>query len=168
MHPEDFRQLGRSNEAFRRYFDKNRQTFIFDIDGTLADVEHRRHFVTGEKKDFERFNKECVYDPVKPNVANIARILEGAGHIVICVSGRNIIMKKETEAWLKTFDIRYTELFMRAEKDFRHDTEVKEEFLKIIEEKYSPICAIFDDRKRVVDMWRAKGYTCLQVAEGNF
>ena len=27
---------------------------------------------------------------------------------------------------------------------------------------------VFDDRKQVVDMWRKRGLTCLQVAEGNF
>ena len=27
---------------------------------------------------------------------------------------------------------------------------------------------VFDDRQQVVDMWRANGLTCFQVAEGNF
>ena len=27
---------------------------------------------------------------------------------------------------------------------------------------------IFDDRKKVVDMWRQEGLTCFEVEEGNF
>lgn len=27
---------------------------------------------------------------------------------------------------------------------------------------------IYDDRQKVVDMWRSKGLTCFQVAPGNF
>jgi len=27
---------------------------------------------------------------------------------------------------------------------------------------------VVEDRKRVVEMWRREGYTCLQVAPGNF
>ena len=27
---------------------------------------------------------------------------------------------------------------------------------------------IFDDRQSVVDMWRARGLTCFQVAKGDF
>ena len=30
------------------------------------------------------------------------------------------------------------------------------------------IFAVFDDRQQVVDMWRANGLTCFQVAEGDF
>ena len=28
---------------------------IFDVDGTLMDIDHRRHFVEGDKKDFKSF-----------------------------------------------------------------------------------------------------------------
>jgi hypothetical protein len=30
------------------------------------------------------------------------------------------------------------------------------------------IVGVFDDRQKVVDMWRKNGLTCFQVAEGNF
>ena len=32
----------------------------------------------------------------------------------------------------------------------------------------SPVTIIFEDRKRVVDMWRRRGIVCAQVAEGDF
>jgi hypothetical protein len=30
------------------------------------------------------------------------------------------------------------------------------------------IVCVFDDRQKVVDMWRDMGLTCMQVAPGNF
>ena len=30
------------------------------------------------------------------------------------------------------------------------------------------VFAVFDDRQQVVDMWRANGLTCFQVADGDF
>ena len=37
---------------------------IFDIDGTLMDIEHRRHFVSGSKKDWKSFVDNIKYDIV--------------------------------------------------------------------------------------------------------
>jgi len=33
--------------------------YIFDIDGTLADVSHRLHYITGETKDWDAFFAAC-------------------------------------------------------------------------------------------------------------
>ena len=40
----------------------NTPTILFDIDGTLANIEHRVHFVSGKKKDFDAFNEAMVDD----------------------------------------------------------------------------------------------------------
>jgi hypothetical protein len=56
---------------------------------------------------------------------------------------------------------------MRAEGDTRRDSVVKRELLDRIGEFYDVQAAI-DDRQQVVDMWRAAGLLCLQVAPGDF
>jgi hypothetical protein len=44
---------------------------------------------------------------------------------------------------------------------------VKAELLgRIVKDGYQPTMA-FDDRDQVVEMWRAHGIACAQVAEGN-
>ena len=64
---------------------------------------------------------------------------------------------------------------MRKDGDYRKDTIVKDELLtnvlKILNNEYEGITwnpIIFEDRKQVVDMWRNKGFTCYQVAPGEF
>jgi hypothetical protein len=62
---------------------------------------------------------------------------------------------------------------MRAKGDYRDDRILKKEmFEKLCLAIPTSVCRsdfiIFDDRQKVVDMWREMGLTCCQVAPGNF
>ena len=50
----------------------------------------------------------------------------------------------------------------------RPDEEFKSDLADKFEEFGGKIDIVFDDRNKVVDMWRARGTTCVQVAEGDF
>lgn len=75
--------------------------------------------------------------------------------------------------WLKRYifpndHINDIPLYMRTAGDKRPDDVVKEELLaKIRADGYEPFL-VFDDRQRVVDMWRRNGIQCCQVAPGDF
>jgi hypothetical protein len=56
---------------------------------------------------------------------------------------------------------------MRKAGDYRQDAIVKAEWLEALPEDQRPVLA-FDDRQQVVDMWRAHGVRCCQVAPGDF
>jgi hypothetical protein len=48
------------------------------------------------------------------------------------------------------------------------DDKLKQMWLdNLITDKSKVVC-VFDDRQKVVDMWRDNGLTCMQVAPGNF
>lgn len=140
----------------------------FDLDGTLANIEHRLHFIKGEgKKDWTAFFKACVNDaPIYPLVKLCRQMFLGGCHIEIW-SGRSDLVRSETEQWLFYNGITYEILRMRKEGDHRADDVVKQEWLDAIYVSDRPAVA-FDDRKRVVDMWRRNGIICCQVAEGDF
>ena len=58
---------------------------------------------------------------------------------------------------------------MRKHGDYREDSIVKGELLdQAIEEFPGKIFGVFEDRRQVVDMYRARGLRVFQVAEGNF
>ena len=79
--------------------------------------------------------------------------------------------KVETLDWLKLHNIHYDELIMRYDITDRYtnDAVLKERWLDEYILKHDlDVKMVFDDRKQVVDMWRKRGLTCLQVAEGNF
>lgn len=87
---------------------------------------------------------------------------------ILIVSGRKEICRKDTEDWLQEKWITYTQLFTRKDGDNRNDAIIKEEiYREHIEPKYVILWA-FDDRDRVVAMWRKIGLQCYQVDYGNF
>ena len=147
---------------------------IWDLDGTLALNEHRQHFLEEKPKNWKAFNAACGDD--KPNVPIIK--LQQALHCdeQIILSGRSEEMKFDTIDWLQRHNIQYDGLYMRRKNDYRDDTEVKKDlFAKCMNDlsKRNIFCSlndfiIFDDRQKVVDMWREMGLTCCQVAPGDF
>jgi hypothetical protein len=142
---------------------------IFDIDGTIADVEHRRHHVrSGGRKDWKAFNAGMVHDPIVDPVVSVLRALHNSGCTIILCSGRGTENRQKTIDWLSKHNIPYHALYMRAINDYRRDDVVKKELLdQILDDGFKPIIA-FDDRQQVVDMWRDNGMVCAQVAPGDF
>lgn len=133
---------------------------IFDIDGTIADLSDRLHYL--EKGDWKSFFAEVGND--KP----IKDVIELMGYLtdnfwVILVSGRCGSTREDTMLWLEKHMVHYDALYMRTEGDYRADHIVKEEILREIQKRYEVFC-VFDDRQSVVDMWRRNGITCFQCA----
>ncbi|CAN5271784.1 NIF family HAD-type phosphatase [soil metagenome] len=145
---------------------------LVDIDGTLADCEHRRHLVEGPIKDWPAFLSPelAALDALFEPVAKVITALAQASYPIIYVSARSNKLRKVTEKWLKQYDLWFEPhlLYLRTDGDTRADTIVKRELLERIRAKgYHPILS-FDDRNSVVEMWRDEGITCLQVADGDF
>lgn len=114
--------------------------------------------------------------PITPIIELIARVLDNTGAEygeddgldVIIVSGRSLDEGGTgTEKWIeKNLPFPVKHLFMRNAQDYRADDIVKQEILDLLPKER--IKWVFDDRQRVVDMWRRNGLTCLQVADGQF
>lgn len=135
---------------------------IVDIDGTIADCRHRRHFVIDGQHDWKSFYESMVEDkPIEPIVTMI-NLLWSAGNTILLATGRPDQYKEHTNEWLDKHDIQRTRLRMRREHDYREDSIVKEEILKEYLTMYDRIDLVIDDRQPVVDMWRRNGIICLQ------
>lgn len=134
------------------------KTVIVDIDGTLALMNNRSPF------DYMAAGKDF------PNV-DLFRLIEtlAKDSKIILLSGREETSREVTENWLKKYGFpKWEMLLMRAEKDYRPDDVIKKELFDThIKDKYY-IMAVFDDRDKVVKMWRDMGLLCLQVYYGDF
>lgn len=151
------------------------KAYLFDIDGTVADLTHRLHHIQGDGlKDWDSFFAACGDDAPIPHMCELARVLVGYNDDnigkVLFVSGRSEAVRTETLIWLDKY-VLYTPsqfLYMRPAGDHRPDNIVKRELLaRIRADGYEPIMA-FDDRDQVVAMWREAGIPCAQVAQGAF
>jgi len=149
---------------------------IFDLDGTLANIEHRLHHIrkrddAGNKltQNWDAFHTSCVDDQVIWPIRSIYQALEAQRHTIEIWSGRSDKVRAETEAWLNRFHITgYNKLLMRFHGDYTPDHELKESWLNQLKATGVIPDLVFDDRSRLVEMWRRNGIRCCQVAEGNF
>lgn len=142
------------------------KTVVFDLDGTLALIDHRLHYIRGARKNYEAFFASCVYDPPnEPVCALLRQLFNHSAWDIIIVSGRSDKVRSETAQWLEDNRLCYEQLIMRREGDFRADDVIKEEILDQLLAEGREILFTIDDRQRVVDMWRRRGITCLQCAQ---
>ena len=145
--------------------------YIFDLDGTVADLTHRLHFITGEIKDWDTFYKACYNDAPIFEVITIARALDTAGHTIVYSTGRVTSVYEFTKKWLQKYRLPQCDrVYMRPDGDHREDAVVKSELLDNINADYAneKLGGIFEDRQQVVDMYRARGLRVFQVAKGDF
>lgn len=102
------------------------------------------------------------------------RTLMRAGAEVRIWSGRSDAVRTETIEWLNRyfscgFDAASVELKMRRDGDFTPDEKLKESWLdELSPDDAGRLVAVFDDRDKVVRMWREAGVSCFQVAPGEF
>ncbi len=136
--------------------------YIFDVDGTLMDIDHRRHFVEGDKRDFKSFFAAMDQDTPRPEIFDLAhKCSQSVADEVIVVSGRNERHRLITEVQLK--DLRYRQLILRPDDNYEPDYVFKQSVLDMLIEHGLKPDMVFDDRPSVIDMWRKNGIPCCDV-----
>ena len=172
----------------------NKNTVIFDLDGTLAIIDKRREIsgkrkdgVPTDKMDWDEFfsPKNISLDEPNEPVIRLAQLLNNDGYKIVIFSGRNDRSWKETKKWLSKYQVPYELLVMRPDKfksksfpiadgnpatpDMRY---MPDEILKkkMLDEfvNIDDVYLVVDDRQKVIDMWRGLGLNTWQVAPGNF
>ena len=151
------------------------KTVIFDLDGTLALIDDRRAIST---KDNGKMDWDTFFDPKniqldKPNwpVIEMAKTLKNAGNRIVIFSGRSKATIDETRVWLRHFGVPFDVIKMRPTDGgfkFMKDDLLKKKWLDDLFPNTDDILCVFDDRDKVVKMWRDNGISCFQVAPGDF
>ena len=143
------------------------------MDGTLADISARKHFVEGKLKDWESFYSNMKDD--KPRVDVVKQILdficENKIEEVFIVTSRRELARTETMEWLnqnidEKFINKISHIYMRKDEDMRLDEEVKREFYCCEFKDRYDVVAVFEDRPRVVKMYRDLGVYVVDVGDG--
>ena len=168
---------------------KNKNVVIFDLDGTLANIDERRKLSTKSngKLDWDIFfdSNNIKLDIPNPPVVKCAQMFSDQGFKIIIFSGRNDRSFHTTKDWLNEHEVPFDLLVCRPDKfkdeswpvadgnpatpamRFMPDDILKKKMLDTFVNKDNVFC-VFDDRKKVVDMWRQEGITCFEVDEAHF
>lgn len=146
---------------------------LVDIDGTIADLSHRLHYIQSNPKDWPSFFDAMSEDkPIEP-MRELVHALKDKYDIVF-MSGRPDSHRIQTEQWLAyhNFGVSLFKPFMRKSGDYRADHVVKRELLAGVLELFdcqiNQVKLVIDDRKQVVDMWRSLGLLTLQCKDGDY
>jgi FMN phosphatase YigB (HAD superfamily) len=126
--------------------------YIFDVDGTLANVDEFLHFMRDGKKDYDSFHSASIN--AKPNL-EVFSMLDNAiskGHAILIVTSRKEKWRGLTSMWLAKNNAMSHALFMRDDNDNRPDYEVKKDILGKIEEFWVVVHAV-DDNPNVIRLW---------------
>lgn len=140
---------------------------IFDIDGVLADCQHRRHFIEQEPPDWAAFYATCKGDPVIVAGAGLWRLVVDSlrTRVAFC-TGRSESVRSRTAQWLRYHGFGYRlnleHLLMRPIGDHRPDYVLKPEMVEKVQFNFGlPVSLVVDDSQAVVDALVARGFTCL-------
>jgi len=167
----------------------NKNTIIFDLDGTLADIDARRKksLKSNGKMDWDIFFDASNISLDLPNepVIKMAQLFAEDGFNIVIFSGRNDRSFHTTKSWLSRHRVPFHKLIMRpdkfqkdswpiakgnpATKEMRWmpDEILKKEMLDCFVD-IDDVFLVVDDRDKVVKMWRDLGLNTFQVAPGDF
>jgi len=138
---------------------KGKDAVIFDIDGTLAHTQGKRNIF-----DWENVDADSLDEKMRESIISYRK----NGYMIILLTGRDGLSKEKTINWLRNNNVPYDFLFMKNENDFRKDTVFKSEvYENMIKPNFKVLC-VYEDRSRVVSMWRNLGLRCYQVDDGRY
>ena len=163
-----------------------KKAIIVDLDGTLSNCDHRRHFVarpriippTGTPKfkpDWDAFYAGLSADKLNEWCYKILKIFYSATasdydelYSILLVTGRPAEHMQATLDWLQQHHVPFNKLFMRPSGNTEKDCIVKQRIYQEEINGFYEVLFVIEDRQQVVDMWRSLGLTCLQCAKGDF
>ena len=146
-----------------------KEIVLFDVDGTLANVESRVHHVQGVQQNWRAFFEAMDGDsPIEPVVSFYMKLWQHTDYDLYLLTGRPEKYREKTLAWFEAHNIPVGKLLMRPSGDSRHDYIIKEEILQNLHAQGKQVAFVVEDRNSVVEMWRRNNILCLQCFDGNF
>ena len=135
---------------------------IYDVDGTLANVDPYLHYVRGSNKDYDAFHEASI--DALPNIEVLEMLNNSVadGYSVIIVTSRKEKYRGLTSMWLAKNNITSHALFMRANDDNRPDYEAKKDMLDKITQLWDVTHAV-DDNPNVIRLWEDNNITTTKI-----
>ncbi len=158
---------------YNMYPKPSKGVVLCDIDGTIANLSHRLHFVRNFdnkddfKKDWKSFFTSLKDDSLRKSTLELLKGFHKDGYEIFFITARPDEYRKETQKWLddNLENLPYVSLFMRRSGDHRDDVDVKKDMYNKYFKNMN-VHAVIDDRPKVIRMWQSLGLNVIDVGEG--
>lgn len=128
---------------------------VFDIDGVVADVRHRLHFLDDKPKNWAGFFAAAPADPALAEGLSFAQSV-AHDHEIVWLTGRPESMRNQTMNWLRDQRLPVHQLIMRRRGDHRPARIVKLDALRVL--AASEIELLVDDDPDVINAAAEAGF----------
>jgi phosphoglycolate phosphatase-like HAD superfamily hydrolase len=133
-----------------------RELAVFDIDGVVADVRHRLHFIRTRPKDWDAFFAAAGEDVPLPEGVDLAREAMDS-YDLAWLTGRPERLRAVTSRWLTALELPAKPLVMRRNRDFRPARLAKLDELRTLADGRT-VALVVDDDPEVVAALAAAGF----------
>jgi beta-phosphoglucomutase-like phosphatase (HAD superfamily) len=143
---------------------------LFDLDGVLANGDHRQHLLNpkpGGRKDWKSFFAKAGDDLLIEEVAALTVLLDPSLQRIL-LTARPTSIQDITIEWLSRFSVRWDLLVMRRDGDFSPSPEAKRHAVEQLRDHGFQVLLAFDDDQRNVDMFRSEGIRCVYIHSGYY
>jgi phosphoglycolate phosphatase-like HAD superfamily hydrolase len=143
---------------------------VFDVDGVLADLDHRRDLLfsgPNGRKNWKAFFAAAGDDAIFEEVARLTTLLDPSLAVVV-LTARPTSIQDVTAEWLDRHGVRWDLLVMRAEGDHRPSDDAKQLAVQDLRDHGFDLHIAFDDDRRNVDMFHAEGVPCIYIHSGYY
>lgn len=133
--------------------------YIWDLENTLTNSEHRQKWAT--EKNWDEFHAHFSKDQTRPGNVQLFNACKQSGTAII-VTGMMMKHRAMATNWLNAHNICPSLLIMRPDDNFLPSPEYK---LAVVEQLQTRPWMIFDDRADVVMHFLAHGYPAIMVTQ---
>lgn len=131
--------------------------YIWDLENTLTNSEHRNHLAKAKKWD--EFHELMPQDLPRRGNMRLFQICNRFDRVII-LTGMPERHRSKAETWLMKYSLFPDEIIMRPNGDLTPSGSFK---LKVVKDrKFKPVM-IFDDRIDVVDIFLTNKYPAIMV-----
>lgn len=161
--PGDFTKPPTAGDRGGRH--TRRRVALVDLDGTVADVAHRLHFISGRRRDWEGFFAAAPQDQLLAQGAAEVTRLRADGATVTFLSGRPERCRADTITWLARHGLLDpggpTAVLLRPNNDRRPAKVTKLEHIRRLRAEGTDIVLLIDDDEAVLAAAQAAGIPVL-------
>ena len=141
---------------------------IVDIDGVLADANHRQWHLDGTVRDWDGFFGAAVHDSLLADHAEMVHRLDVHLQVVL-LTARPFRLREVTLEWLALHGVRWDLLALRGPaQDMTHSVSFKRGALALLRSSgFAPAFALEDD-PRIVEMYASEALPCVYIHSGYY